>query len=300
VSPGGIYRAFESTSEWNQPLPANAPIDRQSGAIIAEIETYDKGVYPRITTGSWADPLYWARTGDPTYTIKPVRWGPTLRGVRIPRGANPAATPDAQMTVFDLVGGTVFKLYHAVFNPASDSWAADGTSQYSLQSNGLACSLPESDRDCPMNMGHRGYPPGIHAVRYDEVVNGIGGGPGITHVLKIALDRTAACHVYPGAGHESNKGGILTCEGLVLRINPSIDLNARGLSPGCLQIARALQTYGAVVGDTSGVAMEIKAENLAVEGRPESWSDVGITNSCFQGRITFNDFEVIARGYHRP
>jgi hypothetical protein len=298
--PGEVYRAFSADSEWNRPLSNNAPIDHQSAAIIAEIKTYDKGGYPRIVVGSWAEPIYWGRIGDPIYTIKPIGYGPTLKNVRIPRGARPSDTSDGQMSVFDLPGGTVFKLTKARFDPNLDTWIATGTSQYSLASKGLACSIPESDRTCPMNSGHRGYPPGIHAVRYDEVSNGINGGQGIRHVLKVALDRTAACHVYPGAGHESNKGGVLTCEGLVLRVKPAVNLSARGMSVGCLEIAMALQRYGAVIGDTGGVAMAIKVENLDVEGRIESWSTFGVSTSCFQGKLTFDDFEVIARGYHRP
>jgi hypothetical protein len=297
---GDVYRAFAADSEWNRPLSNDAPIDPLSGAIIAEIKTYAKGGYPRLVTGTWAEPIYWGRIGDPMYTIKPLRYGPTLKGVHIPRGAKPAATSDGQMTVFDLAGDTVFKLTKAIYDSNLDRWTATGTSQYSLGSKGLACALPESDRTCPMNSGHRGYPPAIHAVRYDEVSDGVNGGPGIQHVLKVALDRTAACHVYPGAGHESGKGGVLTCEGLVLRIKPSVNLDTRRLSSGCMQIATALQRYGAVIGDTGGVAMAIKVENLAVEGRHESWSGFGVSTSCFRTKLTFDDFQVIARGYHRP
>jgi hypothetical protein len=46
--------------------------------------------------------------------------------------------------------------------------------------------------------------------------------------------------------------------------------------------------------------MAIKVENLAVEGRAESWSEFGVSTSCFKGKVTFDDFQVIARGYHRP
>jgi hypothetical protein len=49
------------------------------------------------------------------------------------------------------------------------------------------------------------------------------------------------------------------------------------------------------------VAMGIKLENLTVEGRPESWADLGIASAhMFQGKLTFDDFVVIQPAYHRP
>ena len=62
-----------------------------------------------------------------------------------------------------------------------------------------------------------------------------------------------------------------------------------------------MQKYGVVIGDTGGVAMGIKLENLTVEGRPESWADLGIASAhMFQGKLTFDDFVVIQPAYHRP
>ena len=292
-----VFRAFSATSEWNKPLPTNAPIHPKSAKIIAEIKGYvaGDGDYPRIATGAWAEPIFWAEATDPVHTIDPTSSGPTLVNVHIPQNAAAADTADAQLTIYDLIKGVVFKMHHAVYNAMTNTWTAEGASEYSVMSNGLHCDLVESDATCPMNEGHRGYPPAIHAVRYDEVAAGV-----INHVLKISLGRTAECHVYPGAGHESGRGGVLTCEGLILRIKPSVNLATRGLSPGALIIARAMQTYGVVVGDTGGNAMTVKVENLAAEGRPETWSTFGVNNNSFNGKLTFSDFQVIAAGYHRP
>jgi hypothetical protein len=293
--PRPVFRAFIDTSEWNKPLPTDASIIHpDSTAIITEIEGYDTTNEPRLSVGAWAEPIYWAQAADPTYTIDSLSFGPTLVDVHIPLGAQPTSTTDAQMTVYDMAKGTVFKLWHATWT--GTTWTADGTEEYDLDSNGLSCTLPESDRVCPMNQGHRGYPTAIHAVRYDEVAAGV-----IPHVLKVALNHTASCSSYPGAGFESPwRGGTLTCEGLILRIDPSIDLAARGLTGGPLIIATAMQDYGVVIGDTGGTGMELKVENLAVEGRPETWADFGVTATSFVGKITFDDFVVVQAGYHRP
>jgi hypothetical protein len=293
VVPG--YRAFSDTSEWNKPLPTNAPLHPKSSKIIAEIKGYDATNEPRLGAGAFADPIYWADANDPVYTIVPTRFGNTLFNIHIPLGSQPGANNDGHMTVYDFAKGVVFGLFEATYDSATDTWTAGGTSEYALTSNGLHCQLPESDAVCPMNTGHRGYPNALSAARYDEVELGA-----INHVLKVSLAKTAPCVHYPGEGFESGRGGVLTCEGLILRIKPSINLATRGLSPGALVIAEAMQDYGVVIGDTGGNAMTLKVENLAVEGRPETWSTFGITNTSFVGKITFNDFVVIQAGYHRP
>jgi hypothetical protein len=287
------YRAFSDTSEWNKRLPIDAPIDPNSQAIIDEIKTYPNGGYPRLGGGAWAEPIYWATAADRAYTIDPSGAGPTLVDVHIPFGARPANTSDAQMAVFDTAKGTVFNLWRASFD--GTTWTASGSSEFDLSSNGLACPLIESNRDCPMNSGHRGFPAAIHAVRYDEVQAGA-----VNHVIKVGLDETAPCNAYPASGHEMRKGGVLTCEGLILRIKPSIDLMARGLRAGPLVIARAMKRYGVVIGETGGTAMSVKLENLAAEGRTERWSTLGVTSMALEGKLTFDDFVVIRAGYHRP
>ena len=290
---GVVFRAFSADSEWNKPLPDNAPVAANSDQIIAEIKTYVNGGYPRLVTSEpWAEPIYFTTTNDAMGDVSclPIN-------VRVPANLVGATGSDNQATVYDRQTGVVYKVRQFTVNQSTTPWTVSvngGCSLYYLASNGLEGSLPESDED--RNFGHRGYPPALHGVRYDEVAAGE-----INHVIKVALDKTAACHVYPGSGDESSKGGVVTCEGLILRIKPSVDLRARGLADGALVIATAMQKYGVVIGDTGGVAMEIKLENLTVEGRSQSWADFGITSAdMFQGKLTFDDFEVIQPGYHRP
>jgi hypothetical protein len=292
------YRAFTAGSYWNRPLPSDAPIATNSQAIIDEIKTYANGGYPRVTADgeAFAEPFYWSDASDPTYTVIPSGGGPDLFGVHIPAEARPAASSDAQFSLFDMAKGVSVKLFNATYDSATDTWSATGTAEYDLLSNGLECTLPESDRVCPMNKGHRGFPPAIHGVRFEEVAAGL-----IAHTVKVGLDKTAECHVYPATGNEFGKGGNLTCEGLVLRIRPDIDLAARGLTGGPLVIAKMMQDYGVVIGETGGVALNVKLENLDIEGRSENWTDLGVTsNQVFNGYLTLDDFVVIEPGYHRP
>jgi hypothetical protein len=276
------YRAFSATSEWNKPLPASAPLATNSSSIIAEIKSYANGPSPRIVTGSWAEPVFWGQASDPA--CKP---GNLFAPVHIPASAKPAPTSDSQLTIYDVAGGTVVKFHHATRN--GSCFTAENYEQYELASNGLMKTVTGSNST--KNYGHRGYATPLHGVRLDEVKAGA-----IKHVIKVALDKTAECHFYPGAGHESGKGGKLTCEGLILRIKPSIDLGTRGLTPGMLVIAKAMQDYGVVVGDTGGVMMALKVEAF----HDTEWKNLGVTTLGFNGKLTIDDFVVVQPGYHRP
>jgi len=278
------YRAFADTSEWNQPLPVDAPTDPSSDAFIDHLKNIDGDIdHPRLVVGAGAAPIFWAREGDPEYILSEFAFP-----VRIPAHARPASASDAQLTVYDVERGYVIKLHRAVFD--GKDWSANSASIYYLESNGLIWRLQESDDE--RNRGHRGYPPPLHAVRWDEIQAGA-----IEHVLKVAINRTAPRHVYPGGGDEDGTG--LIPEGAVLRIRPSVDLLVKNLSASARVIATAMQRYGIVVGDQSGIPMALKVESLSMQSVAQQWIDVGIDRNSLS-RITFDDFECIQLGYHRP
>ena len=99
------------------------------------------------------------------------------------------------------------------------------------------------------------------------------------------------------SGHESGKGGV-TPEGLVLRIKPSVNLDAKGLSPAEKIIAKAMQDYGCMIGDNEGgTANSIKLER----NRPDkTWASVDSSLSLHGlSSIPFNfeNYEFIKGGY---
>lgn len=281
---GSAYRAFTPDSEWNRPLPRDAPIDARSDAFVSSLAGFASGGgFPALAEGPWAEPIFWAGDGDPEHEVAGLPFP-----VRIPADAVPAATNDAQLTVYDIGRGYVIKLQGVV--RVGGAWGRPNTSIYYLGSNGLAGTVPGSDD--PRNRGHRGFPPPTHAVRWDEVQAGE-----IAHVLKVAIQHTAPWHVYPAAGDEHGSG--VVPEGAMFRIKPWVDLERRGLGAAALTIARALQTYGFVIGDQSGVPMALKLENLEVEGSSHRWSDLDIASDSLSA-IGFDDLQCIQLGYRRP
>jgi hypothetical protein len=289
------HRAFSASSYWNQPLPTSVPIDPDSAKILEFLKNDSTTNYIRLagtsSSGNWGNPIYWAGADDPTRVVKNICSSsgqpPEFQSVRIPRGARPDSSTDKTMTVYDVEKGIVYGFFKA--SVSNGVWSSCGGVVYYLASNGLVGRLPESDE--PRNYGHRGVPPPTYAVRYDEVSAGA-----IEHVLKISVHHAADEYVFPMTGHESGSSDpYAPPEGTRIRIKQSVNLSLLGLSPAALVVARALQKYGALIGDQSAGPINLKVENTVAERRGYLWKDVLTTTSL--SRIRLNMFEVIRLGY---
>lgn len=288
--------AFGSTSYWNTPLPADAPLDPNSAAMMAWLQGDNTTNYIHLAgasaNGLWGNPIYWSTDKDPTYSvINTCRFNqpPEFGQMRIPVGAEPDPTADSAMTVYDLQKGLVYALHWASYDASADRWSACGGTVYYLNSNGLARDAAGSDE--PRNAGHRGVPPSTYAVRLDEIRHG-----DIDHILKISVNTTGCAFVFPMVGDECGTTAALAPpEGTRIRIDPSVNLSGLGLSPAALVIARALQRYGAVIGDQSGGPATLKLENTMAEGRGQLWNGV-LSNDSLRA-IPLDDYEVIRPGW---
>jgi hypothetical protein len=282
------YRAYKANSYWNAPLPTDVPIDPSSSAMIRWLDSHASDKYVTLSgtdsQGSYGQPIYWARQGAPTYAVTGASF-PEFSHLRIPLGAKPDPTGDGEMVVFDRGSGWVAWLAGADFD--GTNWTVSGGSISYLASNGLDGKLPESNE--PRNAGHRGFPAADIAYRYDEVQYGK-----ISHVIKLSIPDTCG-HVFPMAGDEGCNASSPFPEGTRVRIKASVDLTKLGLTPGAMVVAKALQRYGAVVGDQSGGSVVAKLENTVAEGRGQLWTNVLNRNSL--QAIPLTDLEVVKLGW---
>lgn len=155
-------------------------------------------------------------------------------------------------------------------------------------SNGLDHRNPHSDDE--RNFTSRGRISDAMVIRKDLVRHGVRNDTDLGHVLHLFLVETdsSAGFRHPMVGEESDKSGF-GAEGERLAIDPSVNLASRGLSPQGLVIARTLQRYGCYIGDNSGSASALKAqqENAA---RP-LWR--GTLRRDSLAGITWDDFVVL-------
>jgi hypothetical protein len=293
-----VYRAFSRSSFWNTPLPRDAPRHPDSNRIIEFLKADNDTNFIRLAgatdSGEWGMPTYWAGPKAKTYDVRnncSQGQPPEFDHVRIPRGAEADPTSDAAMTVYDRDAGRVYGLFHARYDRSADVWSSCGGTVYYLGSNGLHGDLAASNQ--PRNRGHRGLPPSTWAVRYGEV-----DARRLNHVLKISVNTTKCTHVFPMVGNEcGTTAAYAPAEGTRIRIKPSVDLSRLNLSPAEMTVARALQRYGAVIGDQTGGPVVLKLENTIAAGRGFLWK--GVLQPESLRPIPLGYFEVIKPGY-RP
>ncbi len=268
-------RAFSADSWWNTPLPEDAPLHPAGTQILHYLRNGPESGRGCLTLAGageshWGQPIYDARPGDPTYHVKGLSQPlDELRRLRIPVDAQAALNSDKSMTVYDREKGYVVALTGAEYHEDRDAWSAVGATITYLDSNGLHVATGQSD-DRRNRGSHRGNNGATMAIELDEVRSGA-----IHHVLKAASGpEVANRYVFPMVGSDGDYEGSdprVPPQGLRLRIDPSVDLDALGLDGEALVIARALQEYGFYIGDSGGTTA-IKLQNTYAEGRGQLWN----------------------------
>jgi hypothetical protein len=292
------YRAFSRDSYWNDPLPKRAPVAARSRAMIRFLIRRNTPNYITLSgatsDGQWGTPIYWGTSNDPVYDVHTncqAAVPPEFGTIRIPAGAQADPTSDSSMIVYNRETRKVFGMWHARYDASTATWTSCGGSVYYLRSNGLAGDLRQSNNR--HNVGHRGFPPAVWAIRQDEIQAGE-----IRHVLKMSVDETKCDHVFPAVGDEcGTRHRFAPPEGTRIRVRPGVDLAKLRLSPAALIVARALQRYGAVIADQSGHGAAVKVENTVAEGRGDLWTGVLVKDALRD--IPLRLFEVIKLGYGR-
>lgn len=294
-------RAFSADSWWNTPLPEHAPQHPANDEILEYLRTAPDSSdgclwFAGADHSPWGQPIYWSEPTDPTYDVAPSGnkdFPPELASLRIPERAGAAMNDDASMTIFDVRKGYVVALTRAVYDAGTDTWSAGTATVTYLASNGLHVETGRSDD--PRNRGgHRGNNGATMAVMWHEVRAGA-----IRHVLKIASGPELANRaVFPMVGSDGAYEGpdpAVPPQGLRLRIRPSVDLDSLGLTEDVAVIARALQDYGAYIGDSSG-RTSLKLESTLAEGRGQLWN---VRPDALCGLpFTEQYWEVLPEGYY--
>lgn len=282
------YRAFRDKSYWNRRIPKDAPRHKHSDRFIDDFLTNSGTRHLQFTISEYSTPIFWPRAGTPEHTVEVE--GRRYK-IRIPEGASPASGTDSQLVIIDWGRNKTHQLHRASFS--NGRWRADGASVYRLDSNGLdhagrhetAPGWTRRTRamcDAKRNEGHRGIPPPVMAVRFDEISAGA-----ILHKLEMFIWASHPSHYFPMVGHEERNG--IVPEGALLRIKPSVNLASKNLRPAALIIAKAIKGYGLVVGDNSGAGNRLKLE------RSSRWH--GVLGEEDLKSLDWTDYEFIEAGY---
>lgn len=255
---------FAADSFWYRPIPKDAPLHPDSENLAREFAHQIKAYYGHvgINTGRFSSPIY--IVGPEVRPSTVTQWDCQKRGhldkrlaeqwraVPIPSYAEPAQDSDGEMTVYQPSTDTLWEFWKA--RKVDGQWQACW--------GGSMPNVSKSDGTWPRYYGATatGLPLIGGMITADELRRGQ-----INHVMGIALVQVERWNVvsWPANrsdGYNPSKLPNRIPEGLRLRLDPTVDVDALRLNPVAKIIAKAAQTYGFVVWDKGG-AIVLRAED---------------------------------------
>lgn len=282
---------------------SDAPVDhertREFRSFMRSHPDQRDYAHPRINGvagNEWGTAFAMATAADPVWRVR-TRTNENPRGEILETtgfhapewlGDMLTGTDDSPFCVIDRASGfTVFCTEASVVGPRLLDIRHGGVTYHG--SRGLNYKNPRCDDE--RNLTSRGRISDSMVIRQDLVSHGVANDTDLGHVLHMFFVETNSADGYrhPMTGAEKGKHGF-GAEGERIAIASSVDLTSRGLSPEALVIARTLQNHGCYLGDNSGSASCLKAEQEN-GGRPV-W-DGRLGRDSLEG-ITWDDFVVIA------
>jgi hypothetical protein len=241
---------FAPTSFWNALLPADAPLDPNSGTLVDQLdqivqndESLNRG--PWINTTKWSTPIYRVPAGQSTVRVQLDKINPALQAafdaVPLPSNAIPAAGTDECLVVWQASTDRMWEFWqlHRVLGTWHASWGGEMDS-VSTNPGRYANSWGATASSLPLIGG---------VITANELRAG-----SIDHALVMGLPVTRAnWFAWPAArtdGRSLSPDAIPV--GTRFRLDPTVDVDALPVPPVTKILAHAAQQYGLVVRGTSG------------------------------------------------
>lgn len=260
---------FPDAPEWSRPIPDDAATDPASDRYVSylrEALARASGKGPFLATGRYGVPIWVGRRGDRKVTLGACyRYRcPGVGGARVqlPRGARPDPGSDRHMVIVDARRQVAYDLFDARFE--NGRWAGAGGARVHLRKGDGS-----TGRAGGATAAHTALLAGL--VRPVEIRRGR-----IDHALAVTIPgigrgapRCPARANVPTTSREDAPP-----EGTRFQLDPSLNLDALGLTRVELVVARALQRYGMIVVDNGG-QVAFRGENY-VGKSIDGWERIGL------------------------
>lgn len=292
--PAAGARPYFAAADWLWgAIPADPKLDPQSASWVADLgkgkhvaDTIEYGVVLRGPDGITAT--------TPRYRIPfSARWccnGDPFHGDTMPIPASVTSLPgggDSHVSVADPSTGYVYSLFGA--NRSGSGWRAIFGARVPLQGDGR-----ETDGGTSTGSNISRF---AGVVRASEIQAGV-----IPHALFFSSDMVKPKDFrYPAAKTDgSNMAGVSNPipEGARVQLDPTIDLaKIPGITKAELTVGRALQQYGAYVGDNGGARAAFLFEYLGPKAADQKpYADAGMGSGDYYGfpHLPWNRLRVLA------
>lgn len=274
---------YASTSFWRQQLPSNPTLASNSAAIVQT--AFTSVATPNcplcgsfVNSHTWAQPPIFNHPTDQLYTVTCTLFCSVASvQFRIPAGAQPATGSDGHLGVIDQTLKQELDMWQAVYNSTNNTWSASTVLVNSTVGWGAACAQGQHCNSAVAS----GFALFGGAVWPDEIRAGV-----IQHALSMTTPNTLPNVIACPATHTDGQDGANGIpEGAHIFLDPSVNINSFGWPSWFVIIAKALQTYGAYISDTSGgpSIRGVDDTNLGTD----TWASVGVSN---QSPLTPSNF----------
>jgi hypothetical protein len=269
-------RFFQQPSTWYQKISPNAVVYPNSTAIIDNIKEHSNAL--GISYGKFSHPIFYARPETAMTTVQVSRKALAAKAlgwieVPIPDEARPAGFgtsgySDGHMTVISHDRKYAWDFYQAnrEVTPSGIRWKANYLRRWDLSKDGMNSPYDGlgSVKLCPFPIVH-----GL--VTHDEMKRAY-----IDHAMIFSVNNQKInywgpypCETFGGGG---NKNPNPPQGGMRIQLDPSVNIDALGLSPPGKVVARALQEYGMISADSAGPRdFDIYFESLDFRPDKVSW-----------------------------
>jgi hypothetical protein len=253
-------RLYSNRSPLNQPIAAGAQVDPGSDEMVQGIVDATRKRPLVVAVRYFTVPVFFAGKSTARHDVSlnaPWAAEKTLKAVPIPARARADPSSDGYMAVIDRSTGSEYDFWQAS-RRRHGSWSASWAGRISTLGSGIFLRHGARASGFSLLAGLI-FPGSLREGRID-------------HALVLSYPHTrAGPPVPPATSSDGRSTGPNTIpEGARIQLDPSLDLSQLQLRPYELTIARALQTYGAFVGDTGGAVSLFAAQPLAYARNPYS------------------------------
>jgi hypothetical protein len=235
---------FDDGGPFNNPIPATAVVSRSSGTFVSKLAELGRSRGFGVAVRAWTVPVFFATPATKSQTVPLTAHfarRPVSRPIPLPRWARPDPEGDGHLAIIDPATGCEHDFWQAARNE-DGTWSASWQNSVPLAGTGVFPSPKLSARGSGFALTSGLIHPG--ELRAGE----------IKHALLFSYRYTRkGAPVWPATESDGQTSASYALPmGALLRLDPSLDLEALELTPVEQTIARALQVYGMYLGDTGG------------------------------------------------
>jgi hypothetical protein len=257
VEPPAPFRLFAPTSVWNEQLPANAPLDPTSTAVVGAFDQLVAQESPKnqlnINATSWSVPIYTVPASQPTVKVLLKKSSPPLQtaltAVPLPPGAQPAQGTDKHLVVWQPSTDKMWEFWSFENTPTGPAAQWAGAMEKVSTDPGFYNSTAWPRAQNSWGASASSLPIAAGLITLEDLEKGQ-----INHALALAIPNPrAGVYALPAQQTDGRSLEPLSLpEGAHLRLDPNLNLAALHLPHLILMMAEAAQRYGIIVRDTAG------------------------------------------------